>query len=220
MYKQKLNPKICLKDGLEDFKSFNFGTQEDLSVVFPPPPPKKKIGQKDLIFRNCSFSTWEKVVTFGIWLSSGNGCNMVSAVYLWVTPLHLQSFTCFTWKLCKLQVWRQASRCPLFRWTMVKLQGCKVMTCVDHLVFLVPKWTLATKSQGLRPQRCRLAAMALQRPARCQGWQVVHGRRAQGSYLFCLGKTHKTNGGNLKILPLRSSNHLQIRLHDILGSKC
>ena len=25
-------------------------------------------------------STWEKVVTFGIWLSYGNGCNMVSAV--------------------------------------------------------------------------------------------------------------------------------------------
>lgn len=42
MYKQKLNPKICLKDGLEDFKSFNFGTQEDLSVVFPPPKKKDR----------------------------------------------------------------------------------------------------------------------------------------------------------------------------------
>ena len=36
MYKQEPNPKICLKDGLEDFKSFNFGTHQDGSVVFPP----------------------------------------------------------------------------------------------------------------------------------------------------------------------------------------
>ena len=58
MYKQELNPKICLKDGLEDFKSFNFGTHQDGSVVFPP----KKIGQKKPNTETVP-SAWEKVVT-------------------------------------------------------------------------------------------------------------------------------------------------------------
>ena len=55
---QELNPKICLKDGLEDFKSFNFGTHQDGSVVFPP----KKIGQKKPNTETVP-SAWEKVVT-------------------------------------------------------------------------------------------------------------------------------------------------------------
>lgn len=64
VYKQKLNLKICLKDGLEDFKSFNFGTHQDGSVVFPQKKDRTERPNTETVP-----STWEKVVTFGIWLS-------------------------------------------------------------------------------------------------------------------------------------------------------